>query len=141
MPLIHEDLTQQLIGAFYEVHNTVGSGFLESVYAAAYRCELTIRGIPFSSERMFPVHYKGRKVAVFRADLVVADVIIVEFKAYEKIIPAHEAQLLNYLRASRLEVGLIFNFHHKPAVRRLVWGRRVAAIDDGPAAILTPAIP
>lgn len=141
MTLLHEELTRDIIATYYEIYNVVGCGFLESVYAAAFRAELSLRGIAHESERRFPVHYKGRRIAEFRADLVVAGKVIVELKAADKIVPAHEAQLLNYLRASRLQVGFVFNFAHKPEMRRLVWTGRTGTLDLEPLPVVTPATP
>ncbi len=141
MALIHEALTREIVATYFEIYNVVGCGFLESVYAGAFCTELSLRGIPHSRERRYPVHYKGTRIADFRADLVVADTVIVELKAVSTITPAHEAQLLNYLRASRLQVGFVFNFTHKPEMRRLVWTGRTGSLDAGPPAGLTPTSP
>ena len=130
MTLIHEHLTHQIIGAFYEVYNTIGYGFLESVYARAMVSELEARHIPFLKEWPFPVQYKGKQIAVAKADLVVANSVIVELKAADHISGIDDAQCLNYLKASGLQVGLILNFGPKAEKRRLVWTGSRGGIDD-----------
>jgi GxxExxY protein len=144
MTLLHQQLTHQIIGAFYEVYNTIGCGFLESVYARAMTCELEARQIPHVCEWPYPVHYKGRQIAIARADLVVGNAVIVELKAGDHISGTHDAQLLNYLRASRLQVGLILNFGPKAEKRRIVWTGSHGSIDtlrkSGPP-VLHPVVP
>lgn len=120
-PLLHEGLTQQIIGACYEVYNELGWGYAELVYAEALAVVLESRGVPFSREQVLQVHFRRRVIGVFRADLVVHQRVIVELKACNRIQPSHEAQLINYLRGSGLQVGLLFNFGQKPEVRRLIW--------------------
>lgn len=130
MRLLHEQITHHIIGAFYEVYNTVGHGFLESVYAAAMAAELKARGVPFDREKAYPIHYKGDQIATAKADLVVANAVIVELKAVDRISGAHDAQLFNYLRASKLQVGLILNFGPKAEKRRIIWTGREGTIDE-----------
>lgn len=130
MPLLHEPITREIIGAFYEVYNTLGHGFLESVYAEAMGAELALRQMPFRREWPYPVHYKGRQIAVARADLVIADAVIVELKAVDRITGIHEAQLFNYLKASKLQVGLILNFGRKAEKRRIIWTGSHGTIDE-----------
>lgn len=103
-------LREQIIGAAFEVANTLGHGFLESVYRRALTEELSIRGIPARYEVPFDITYKGIPVGSYFADIVVADLIVLELKAAEAIVPAHVGQVLNYLRASGLSSGLILNF-------------------------------
>jgi len=131
MPRLHESLTRSIIGAFYRIHNTLGYGFLESVYANAMHVELQQLQLPFARERAFPVVYNARTIAVARLDLVVADTVVVELKAVQQIAGAHEAQLLNYLRASGLQVGLILNFGPRCTMRRMVWTGQQGTLDDG----------
>jgi GxxExxY protein len=95
-----------------EVHRTVGPGLLESVYETGLCVEFKQAGIPFRRQVSIPVVYKGTSVSVgFRADIVVADVLILEIKGVAAFIPAHEAQILTYLRMSQIRVGLLLNFH------------------------------
>ncbi len=130
MALLHEQITHQIIGAFYEVYNTIGHGFLESVYAAAMAAEFEARGVPFTREKPYPVHYKGKQIAMAKADLVVANSVIVELKAVDRISGTHDAQLFNYLRASKLQVGLILNFGPKAEKRRIIWTGRAGTVDE-----------
>ena len=110
--LEHRDLTERVIGLAIEVHRTVGPGLLESVYETGLCVELKRAGIPFRRQVSIPVVYKGTSVSVgFRADIVVADAVILEIKGVAAFIPAHEAQILTYLRMSHIRVGLLLNFH------------------------------
>ncbi|HYW30963.1 MAG TPA: GxxExxY protein [Gemmatimonas sp.] len=131
MPVLHEALTHAIIGAFYRVYNTLGYGFLESVYASAMHVELRRLELSFACERAFPVLYRSHTIAVAKLDLVVADAVVVELKAVQQIAGAHEAQLLNYLRASGMQVGLILNFGPKCTMRRMVWTGQRGSIDEG----------
>ena len=117
--MLHKELTASIIGAFYEVHHALGHGFLESVYERAMLIALSKRG--HQAERQVPVavHYGSHLVGEFLADLQVEKSVVIEMKACRVLDPAHEAQLVNYLRASRIEVGLLFNFSPKPAFRRV----------------------
>lgn len=103
--------THAIIGAAMEVHRHLGPGFLEAVYQQALAIEFAARGIPFSSEVDLPVYYKGERLPCsYRADFVCYDNVIVELKALKAITGIEEAQLLNYLKATRLERGLLVNF-------------------------------
>ena len=126
----HGDVTRDIIGAFYDIYNALGFGFVESVYANAMPIALTKRGVSFERERPMCVHYDNIVVGQFRADLVAAKTVIVELKAADQIAAAHERQLLNYLRASQLRVGLILNFGPKPAVRRITWTGDTGELTD-----------
>jgi GxxExxY protein len=107
---LHGDLTYRVIGAAMEVHSELGPGFLESVYEEAFAHELTLRGIPFERQRALKVSYKGFPVGDYRSDFVIDGHVIAELKAVKKLLPEHEAQLINYLKATGLRVGLLFNF-------------------------------
>jgi len=114
-------LTEVIIGTAYAVSNELGHGFAEVVYKKAFVEELRSRDIPARCEVPFAVSYKGVEVGTYYADLVVNDLVIVELKAVEAVVDAHVKQVLNYLRASRLDVGLIFNFGTpKLAFRRVL---------------------
>jgi GxxExxY protein len=117
----HPQLTRSIIGAAIEVHSTLGGGFLEKVYENALRTELQACGIPAIQQKTIEVLYKGNVVGFYVADLVVASTVICEIKATDSISPIHQAQLLNYLRATGTKVGLLLNF----ANRRLEWRRMV----------------
>ena len=119
--LEHRDLTERVIGLAIEVHRTVGPGLLESVYTECMCLELRHAAIDFQSEVMVPVIYKGTTIPPgFRADIVVENTIILEIKAVASFVPAHDAQILTYLRMGQIRVGLLLNFH----ARRLKDGLR-----------------
>ena len=106
-------LTHEIIGAAMEVHRILGPGFLESIYQAALEFELHTRGIHADSQRTLNVKYKERMIGRFKADFVVEEKVIVELKAASDISTSFEAQLLNYLRATGIRVGLLLNFGAK----------------------------
>ena len=116
----HSELTDAIIGVFYEVYNELGFGFLESVYRKAVCMALIEKGLRVESEVATSVFFRGEKVGDFRADLIVNQIVLLELKTAEKIVRAHEAQVLNYLRSTTLELGLILNFGPQPQIRRLV---------------------
>jgi len=117
----HGKLTHQIIGVFYEVYNELGHGFLESVYENATAIALRAVGLRAEQQAPVPVWFRGQQVGDFRADIVVEGSVIVELKAARAIEPVHEAQLLNYLRATPIEVGLLLNFGPKPEFKRLLF--------------------
>jgi GxxExxY protein len=117
----HEDLTERIIAAFYHVYNTLGWGFLEKVYRNALLHELRKRGLDVVPNHQIDVFYDGVHVGEYFADLVVEGAVILELKAAEQLSPEHEAQLLNYLKATNIDVGLLLNFGPKPQVRRKVF--------------------
>ena len=105
-------LSNRVIGLAIEVHRTVGPALLEHVYRECLCIELEEAGIPFQSETMVPVHYKGRPIPLgFRSDIVVDNTILLELKAVTALVPAHEAQILTYLRMSGMRLGFLMNFH------------------------------
>jgi GxxExxY protein len=116
-------LTERVLGAIFEVSNTLGAGFLEKVYQRALLTELRLRGIRATPEASFSVSYKVHSVGEYFADILVEDVLVVELKCAERLASEHTAQCLNYLRASGLGVCLLVNFQ-KPKVewRRIVFG-------------------
>ena len=118
MGLKHSEVTDKIIGAFYTVFNTLGHGFSEKVYHAAMILELRALGLTVVSEQPISVYYRGQVTADFYADLVVNDCVIVELMAVKELVEEHEAQLLNYLRATRYEVGLLLNFGPEPKFLR-----------------------
>jgi GxxExxY protein len=119
--LIHEELTEKIIGIFYEVYNELGHGFLESVYEQALSIALAEKGIFFQRQIAIPVWFRGHQIGDFRADLLVDNKVILELKAGRAIEVAWEKQLLNYLRATQIEVGLLLNFGATAQFRRLVY--------------------
>ena len=118
--LPHGNLTNQIIGAGFEVHNVLGAGFLEAVYANALTVELRHRGVSVDRNVAFAVVYRGCSVGRYVADLVVDQKVIVETKVAKAIDLAHRAQVSNYLRASGLEVGLVMNFGSSVQFKRVV---------------------
>jgi GxxExxY protein len=117
----HEELTGRIIGVFYEVYNELGHGFLESVYRNSMALALTQLGLRAEMEHPVPVWFRGEPVGQFSADLLVESSVILEVKGVRALEPAHEAQLLNYLRGTDFEVGLLLNFGPKPQVKRMVF--------------------
>jgi GxxExxY protein len=120
----HSELTEQIIGVFYDVYNEMGFGFLESVYRNAMHLALQDKGLIVEPEFSVAVFFRGKNVGNFQADLLVNKSVLVELKTAETILPVHEAQVLNYLRATSLELGLLLNFGPKPQIRRLVLENR-----------------
>ena len=118
MPVAEEEITGEIIRTYYKVYNALGFGFLESIYKNAMIIELASQGLNARAEQPIAVHYNGPVVGTFAADIVVEDRVIVELKAKEKLAEAHEAQLTNYLRATEIEVGLLFNFGKAPEFKR-----------------------
>jgi len=114
----HTEITEKIISAFYQVYNTLGYGFLEKVYRNAMAIELRKQGLAITVEAPITVYYEGEVVGEYFADLLVAGAVIVELKAARQLAANHEAQLLNYLKATPYEVGLLLNFGPKPAVKR-----------------------
>ncbi|MCH7751156.1 MAG: GxxExxY protein [Planctomycetes bacterium] len=106
----HAEITEQIIGCAYKVFNTLGSGFLESVYEKSLLLELKETGLSAERQVCLDVFYRGEPVGHFFADLIVADTVIVELKAVEEIAKAHEVQLVNYLTATGKPIGLLINF-------------------------------
>jgi GxxExxY protein len=111
--LVHGGLTGKILGAAMEVHSILGTGFLESVYEESLAVEFKIREIPFDKQKTFEVSYKDVLVKQFTCDFVVGKLVIVELKAIKRITDIEQAQLLNYLKVSGLEVGLLLNFGAK----------------------------
>ena len=114
----HSELTDKIIGAFYAVYSTLGYGFLENVYVNALMIELKKRGMIVRDELPIQVYYDGQLIGEYFADLVVNDLVILEIKAVKSLATEHEAQLLNYLKATPYEVGLLLNFGPKPETKR-----------------------
>ena len=114
----HHDVTDLIIKAFYIVYNTLGYGFSEKVYENAMILELRRMGLKVVQQAPIRVYYAGELVGEYFADLLVADAVIVELKAVQMLAQLHEAQLLNYLKATSYEVGLLLNFGAKPQVKR-----------------------
>lgn len=118
--LKHSDLTDKIIGVFYDFYSELGHGFLESVYENALLIALNEKGLKVEQQVPIPVWFRNIKVGDFVADLVVERIILIELKAVKSIVDAHYAQLLNYLRATEIEVGLLLNFGQRPEFKRRI---------------------
>ncbi|WP_300813811.1 GxxExxY protein [uncultured Bacteroides sp.] len=118
---IYKEETNRIIAAFYEVYNALGYGFLEKVYQNALYQELIRRGFRCEAQRHIEVYFKGCKVGDYFPDIIVNDRIILELKTVEALCPEHEAQLINYLRSTEIEVGLLLNFGLRPQVCRRIF--------------------
>lgn len=119
--MLHHDLTERIIGVFYDVYNELGHGFLESVYETAMSIALREAGLGVAQQVDVPVWFRGQQIGNFYADLLVENLVIVELKAVRSIDPAHEAQLLHYLRATEIELGLLLNFGVRPEIKRKIY--------------------
>lgn len=121
----YAELTQKIIGVFYEVYNELGTGFLESVYQKSLALALESAGLTVCSRVDIPVWFRGHQVGHFEGDLLVERCVLLELKAARALDSSHQAQLLNYLRATGIEVGLLLNFGPKPEFKRLAFDKRV----------------
>jgi GxxExxY protein len=119
--LVHGETTRKILVTFFEVYNELGTGFLESVYQAALAQALTAKNMRVTREVGIDVFFRHAVIGRFYADLVVDDRVIIEVKAARAIAPEHHAQLLHYLRATAMEVGLLLNFGPQPKFQRLVF--------------------
>jgi GxxExxY protein len=108
--IVYRDLSYQIMQAVFEVHNTLGPGFLESVYEEALTHELALQRIPFERQKEMVIHYKGRTVGTHRLDLVIDEKIILELKAVTELTNAFKQQTLSYLKATNLRLGILINF-------------------------------
>lgn len=117
----HSELTEKIIGIFYDVYNELGFGFLESVYESAMALAFTEQGLLFERQVSIPVYFHNQKIGAYDADLLVGGLVLLELKACRAIEPAHEAQLLHYLRSTTIEVGLLLNFGPRPHVKRMAF--------------------
>ncbi len=110
--LVHQDITDKIIGAAIEVHKILGPGLLESAYEKCLCYELNLRGLKFTCQTELPLFYKGTNLDCgYRLDIVVENAVILELKAVEQLLPIHEAQLMTYLKLSGHKVGFLINFN------------------------------
>ena len=116
----HAELTERIIGVFFEVYNELGHGFLESVCEGAMAIGLEGAGLRVERQVPITIWFRGQNVGVFFADILVEGFVILELKCARNIDPAHEAQILNYLRATTVEVGLLLNFGIRPEFKRMI---------------------
>ncbi|HHE37248.1 MAG TPA: GxxExxY protein [Candidatus Cloacimonetes bacterium] len=118
---LYSDITEKIIKCFYKVYDELGSGFLESIYVKALIIELKEIGFQVEYEKELKVKYKEKIIGIFRADIIVEDKIIIEVKAVTNLIPQHEAQLINYLKATGIRVGLVVNFGNELDFKRRIY--------------------
>lgn len=132
MTYLHQELTERIIQSFFEVYRQLGFGFLEKVYEHAMMIELQRTGLHARNQQPTGVLYRGQPVGEYFADIVVEEAVIIELKAAETLVLEHETQLINYLRATNIEVGLLLNFGRKPEIRRKIFtnDRKVAVSPD-----------
>jgi len=130
--LKHSAVTDKIIGVFYDVYNELGYGFLESTHAEALVIALAESGLTAVREVPVPAWFRGKKVGQYFADMLVDDVVLLELKAARTLESAHEAQLLHYLRATEIEVGLLLNFGLRPQFRRLLFDNARKKIRENP---------
>ncbi len=128
--LKHSEITGQIIKAFYKVYNPLGYGFLEKVYENALFLELQEMNLKVVRQAPIKVYYNGQEVGEYFADLIVEDCVIAELKAVDKLVEIHEAQLLNYLKATKIEVGLLLNFGVKAEYERKVFDNNRKSLKD-----------
>ena len=128
----HEEITDRILSGFYRVYNQLGYGFLEKVYENSLA--VAARRLGLRVEQQFPikVEFDGEVVGEYFADLVVDDVVVVEVKSAKLLLPEHDAQLLNYLKATHFEVGLLLNFGPQPECRRKVYDNERKRMAHGP---------
>ncbi len=133
----HEEISSGILNAFYRVYNQLGYGFLEKVYENSL--VIAARKLGLSVEQQFPIEVKfeGEVVGEYFADLVVNGLIVVEVKSVKSLLPEHEAQLLNYLKATKFEVGLLLNFGPQPECKRKVYDNERKRMAHGPTQIDT----
>jgi GxxExxY protein len=130
--LKHREITDLVLKTFYEVYNELGHGFLESIYENALSIALQTNGLRVETQSRIDVWFRGQKLGDFFADIVVEDLVVLELKAVRSIDKSHEAQLLHYLRATPIEVGLLLNFGEKPEFKRMAFdNERKKKVGDG----------
>jgi GxxExxY protein len=122
--LKYKEITDVILKSFYEVYNELGDGFLESVYENALYIVLKGHVLSVERQRNISVFFRGNVIGDFKADLIVEGSVIIELKAVRALDPAHEAQLINYLKATNTEVGLLLNFGRKPEFKRFIFNNK-----------------
>ena len=119
--LLHKSITDIILKVYYDVYNELGYGFLEKVYQNAMYFELKSLGYKVEAQKQIKVYFKEQLVGEYFSDLLVEDKVIVEFKATELLMNVHVAQIMNYLKATPIEVGLLLNFGEEPEFKRLIY--------------------
>jgi GxxExxY protein len=130
--LKHADVTEKIIGVFYDVYNELGYGFLECVYEESLVIALHEAGLSANRQIPLPVWFRGHKVGEFRADTLVENCVLLELKSARSLDPAHEAQLLHYLKSTEVEIGMLLNFGTRPRFRRLLFDNERKKIRGNP---------
>jgi GxxExxY protein len=121
MSYLYQEVTEKVIQAFYKVYNTLGYGFLEKVYQNALFLELKKQNFYCETQKQIRVYYEEVEVGLYYPDIIVNNVVILELKASEVLLEEHEFQLLNYLKSTEIEIGLLLNFGKKPEIRRKIF--------------------
>ena len=130
--LQHGELTEKIIGVFYDVYNELGYGFLESVYEESLVISLREAGLRLERQLAIPVWFRGHQVGQFRGDILVEGKVLLELKSTRTLEAAHEAQLLHYLKSTEIEIGLLLNFGSRPQFRRLLFDNQRKKIRENP---------
>jgi GxxExxY protein len=130
--LKYADVTEKIIGIFYDVYNELGYGFLESVYEESLVIALRQAGLMVNRQVSVPVWFRNHKVGECRADVTVENCVLLELKCAKGMDPAHEAQVLHYVKSTDIEVGLLLNFGSKPQFRRLLFDNERKKIRENP---------
>lgn len=120
---VHSELTEKIIKEAFHVHRTLGYGFLEKVYENSLRKRLVECGFKVKQQEPIKVKFEGEVVGEYFSDLLVENTVIIELKSIEKLIPIHEVQLVNYLKATSIEVGLLLNFSHVLEIKRKIYSK------------------
>ena len=128
----HGEVTEKIIGVFYDVYNELGYGFLESVYEESLVISLREAGLRLERQLAIPVWFRGHQVGQFRGDILVEGKVLLELKSTRTIEAAHEAQLLHYLKSTEIEIGLLLNFGSRPQFRRLLFDNQRKKIRENP---------
>lgn len=119
--LLHKKITDDILKVYFDIYNHLGYGFLEKVYQNAMYFELQKKGYKVEAQKSIKVYLKGQLIGEYYADLLIEDRIIIELKACELIMSVHVAQLMNYLKATKVEVGLLLNFGEEPEFKRIIY--------------------
>ncbi len=136
MALLHEGITDKVINIFYQVYNELGFGFLERVYQNAMYFELKASGFNCETEKSIKVYYKNLVVGEYRADIIIENKVILELKASQQLVYENELQLINYLKATDIEVGLLLNFGQKPEFKRKIFTNNNKTIPNNTNSII-----
>lgn len=119
--ILHKRITDSILKVYYEVYNGLGYGFLEKVYQNAMYFQLKSLGFKVEAQKQINVYFKGQLVGEYYSDLIVEDVVLIELKATELIMNVHVAQIINYLKATPIEVGMLLNFGEEPEFKRIIY--------------------